>query len=297
MLIFDASPVIAILEQSGYIEFFEKLSKVDSDLVVPDCVMPELYEADQDVIRYARSGILRVENISQSDKNYFGNVHPDYSKTGLRNHEGEYCAMVAYNKHCNSDNVRCVIDDYDASIRAVELGIRHVTLVDLVRNMEKDRVIRPDTTKFIIETLRFNGYRVPVTGSTQKVYCVINMNDIKSRLDMMWHKISNLDADTDKMEIEHLYVQCIRRISTRLKNTHVRDIPKTFPVKEIKNDDFVPNIGEFKIWRDNQLDIITRDYGPLWRGRIKNDLVKSMAKMTDEMLRASHGLLTRDIAP
>ncbi|MDA7953811.1 MAG: hypothetical protein MPJ05_08385 [Nitrosopumilus sp.] len=295
MLIFDTSPIIGILEQSEFAEFIDRILKLDDRLVVPDCILRELKEARDILEDYLHDQRITLVKIGSEDYEKFKKRHQDYVQKGLEEDTGEFCAMTAYERFAkDGSDVRCVIDDGPAAHTARSFNITAVGLWDILVELRDNGIIDAAQYHLIVDTLRFNGFRLPVQRRSGPLYHAISMVAIKNRLDRMRTGISDLDPIKDLPAIENIILNCRSRIWNKMIGTSLHDVPESFTTWRIDNSDLAASRDKSLRRLEAQFDLMIDGCPEPLKSMIRTQILPLISEFYDNTIYAKRHLLIRE---
>ena len=157
MIIFDASPLIAIFNSIRRPDVFEDILKLDNNLVITEYVFLELRDP------YTRANIEKLldENkIKLLKKSTLDEIQKFYTKA-MRIQDGETDMILTYQKlERYQNNICCIIDDRKAR-KAALLDIKYTGLLGLLQKLVDKKIKSRDKVNEIIELLDRSSFRMP----------------------------------------------------------------------------------------------------------------------------------------
>ena len=157
MIIFDASPLIAIFNGIKRPDVFEDISKLDDKLVITEYVFLEL--RDPNTITSVKK-LLQESKIELLNKNTIDEIQK--FRIGVKKiQNGEADVILTYQKLKFKNNVYCILDDYDARRVATLLNIKYTGLLGLLQKLGDEKIKSPDEINEIVTLLKRSTFRIP----------------------------------------------------------------------------------------------------------------------------------------
>jgi predicted nucleic acid-binding protein len=159
MKIFNASPIILILEILKEPSIFHQIYKIDNELYIPLPVIEEITSvfAKNELRKLIQKGILKVYDFKEDKESIFLNNRYPYL------HKGEI-AVISITKNNGTQKCQAVIDESKARSVATKIGIKKIGCLGLLLELNKKQIIDIEELKLLCRKIDKSIFRIDFKG-------------------------------------------------------------------------------------------------------------------------------------